>query len=79
MDQRVKVRIGNRKVMDTKQGSLEMKMGQGSEFRYGVTQSVTLTSNSITLLILFSTDSILEFHLWYIIPLTKSLSLFSHI
>ena len=27
MDQRVKVRMGNRKVMDTKQGSLETKMG----------------------------------------------------
>ena len=27
MDQRVKVRMGNRKVMDTKQGSLETKGG----------------------------------------------------
>ena len=27
-DQRVKVRIGNGKVMEMKQGSLEMKMGQ---------------------------------------------------
>ena len=35
MDQRVKVRIRNRKEMDMKQGSLEMKMGQG-EIRIGV-------------------------------------------
>ena len=28
-DQRVKVRMGNRKVMEMKQGSLETKMGQG--------------------------------------------------
>ena len=27
IDQRVKVRIGNRKVMEMKQGYLEMKMG----------------------------------------------------
>ena len=27
MDQRVKVRMGNRKVMDAKQGSVEMKWG----------------------------------------------------
>ena len=31
----VKVRMGNRKVMDTKQGSLGMKMGQGG-IRIGV-------------------------------------------
>ena len=35
MDQRVKVRMGNRKVMEMKQGSLETKMGQG-EIRIGV-------------------------------------------
>ena len=35
MDQRVKVRIGNRKVIETKQGSLEMRMGQG-EVKVGV-------------------------------------------
>ena len=29
MDQRVKVRIGKRKVIELKQGSLEMKMEQG--------------------------------------------------
>ena len=37
MDQRVKVRIENRKVMNMKQGSLD-KGKQGSEFQYGVTQ-----------------------------------------
>ena len=44
MDKRVKVRIGNRKVMDMKQGSWKQKWDkgeQGSEFWYGVTQSVT--------------------------------------
>ena len=35
MDQRVKVRIGNIKVIETKQGSLEMRMGQG-EIKVGV-------------------------------------------
>ena len=35
MDQRAKVRVGNRKVMDMKQGSLKTKMGQG-EIRIGV-------------------------------------------
>ena len=35
MDQRVKVRIGNREVIEMKQGSLEMKMGRG-EVRIGV-------------------------------------------
>ena len=29
MDKRVKVRIGNRKVIETKRGSLGMKMGRG--------------------------------------------------
>ena len=43
MDQRVKVRIENRKVMDMKQGSLKMKMGGWGEM-IGVlvlTRSVT--------------------------------------
>ena len=35
MDKRVKVRIGTRKVIETKQGSLETKIEQG-EIRIGV-------------------------------------------
>ena len=35
MDQRVEVRIGNRKVMELKQGSLETEMGR-EEVRVGV-------------------------------------------
>ena len=31
MDQRVKVRMENRKVMDTKQGSWKQKQGKGNE------------------------------------------------
>ena len=43
-DQRVKVRMENRKVMDTKQGSWKRKQDkgeQGLKFRYGVSWSVT--------------------------------------
>ena len=46
MDQRVMVRMGNRKVIDTKQGSWKQiwdEGKQGSEFWYGVTQSVTVS------------------------------------
>ena len=35
MDQRVKVRIGDRKVIEMKQGSLETRMGRG-EVKVGV-------------------------------------------
>ena len=45
---RVKVRMENRKVMDMKQGSWKRKWDkgeQGSEFRYGVTWSVTMPVN----------------------------------
>ena len=47
MESRVKVRMENRKVMDTKQGSGKHKWnkgGQGSEFQYGVAWSVTSTN-----------------------------------
>ena len=48
MDQRVKVRIGNRKVMETKQGSLETKMGRG-EIRIGVLVRGYTECNTLTL------------------------------
>ena len=47
-DRRVKVRIGSRKVMDTKQGSWKRKWDkgeQGLEFWYSVAQSVTWLLN----------------------------------
>ena len=50
IDQRVKVRMENRKVMDMKQGSWKRKWykgEQGSEFQYDVAQSVTLGHNLV--------------------------------
>ena len=49
MDQRVKVRIGNRKVIEMKQGSLEMRIRQG-EVKVGVSVWGCTECNSISLL-----------------------------
>ena len=50
MDQRVKVRIGNRKVIEMKQGSLEMRMGRGEVkvrvLVWGCTECNRLVSSS---------------------------------
>ena len=59
MDQRVKVRIGNRKVMEMKQGSLETKMGQG-EVRIGVLVWGYTECNTVPLDIVGSCISELE-------------------
>ena len=47
MDQRVKVRMGNRKIMDMKKGSWKQKWDegeQGLEFQDGVAHSITSES-----------------------------------
>ena len=49
MESRVKVRMENRKVMDTNQGSLETKMGRG-QIRIGVPVWGYTECNSISLL-----------------------------
>ena len=49
MDQRGKVRIGNRKVIETKQGSWETRMGQG-EIKVGVPVQGCIGCNSMSLL-----------------------------
>ena len=54
MDQRVKVRIGNRKVIETKQGSLEMRMGRG-EVKVRVPVWGCIECNSMTISIILKT------------------------